>query len=507
MGNGDSRLEPGEFSRNSNAISNDSELDNMKSSIEASLKFHEYRMSIYKKILVFINSTKNKFHSSQSNFHETIELSTSEQEQLKEREQVKILFKFGVLKTESLHKHNDQMKIVSHPNFETIYETFIENLRKLIDNTTKIKSNFSESTVHSDKIRKDFEENIKTINKAAARILFYKYSIVYNNYLMHLYSIYSQAQYELFVSKVKTRKKQNEFIDIQRTINEKMNQLQIIPSSRNNIFTQLSNMSDKINKNFNLNGGSNSNYHQNLSNILSKLDDFHKQYIESNKLLEEFLNRINQILDDKIQKTIQKYSEMRNTTVINSNLINALNTLEKQINSTQITSQDKIEQLINDILPDAPLAVKDILREYLTLKAISTNASNFNNSLIDDQHQSNNQLLQQSRKSQSLQQSPQQSNNIATINHDNNSTTQQQSENTQEQNSNNSSRQQTQHTKTQQPNNQIRHNTKTKYQQSITTTNSTTTQERNKRNSNNKNPINHNNVILELPENNADKKN
>jgi len=101
---------------------------------------------------------------------------------------------------------------------------------------------------------------------------------------------------------------------------------------------------------------------------------------ESNRRTEEFFVFINRILDAKSQDIIEKYSDMSNSTVINKNIISALQALEAKINTNQLAKNSGNIEYFMSNLKLAPEEDR-MLRQYLQLYSLQNNATAFSEGL------------------------------------------------------------------------------------------------------------------------------
>lgn len=351
-------------------INSSTEVETMSTNIKNVLKFHTNLNKTYKEFKPFIGSFVHKI----SNGNVINGLVPQ-----KEKENVRILLNFlfdlGIFKTKV--KDNEHIVVVAHPNFGIIHDQFIENLTKLAA-ISPVQSSYSVNTVNEESIKKQFDNNMKTINGVMARIMFYKYCIVYNNYLMHIYAIYAQSQFEIFESNVIKNKKQQEFSLIQKALNE------TLTKTNTKYDVNLSNSLNSLNKKI-VKGGATTNTENkqimsNISNIQKALLANFEQFNNSNKNTAEFFNNVNEILDNKTRQIIAKYTELNINEVLNKNILNSLKTLETKILDNTITpSAENIEIMIGNLTTDEN--EKQLLRNYLQIISIQANANRLNNAL------------------------------------------------------------------------------------------------------------------------------
>lgn len=305
---------------------------------------------------------------------------------------VQQLFDLGVLKVKI--NDNTSFKVEVHPHFSKIHKQLITNINTLL--TTKpVDSEFSLNTVSDSNIRSQFQSNLNTINKVIARIMIYKYHIIFNNYIMHLYAIYAQSQIEVFEAQVVKKKKQSEFAALEKQLNSALSSAN--KSSEDvNIQTSLNALHGSLNASKAKFGGAAGKKHggkktrggsqdmlattQYIATVTSLLEEYKKMYIESNARSEEFFVFINRILDAKSQEIIDKYADMSTSTIINKNIISALKTLEDKINNNQIA---KNSGSIDYFMSNLNLSAEEdgMLRQYLQMYSLQNNAAAFSQGL------------------------------------------------------------------------------------------------------------------------------
>ena len=219
---------------------------------------------------------------------------------------------------------------------------------------------------------------MKTINGVMARIMFYKYCIVYNNYLMHIYAIYAQSQFEIFESNVIKNKKQQEFSLIQKALDDTL--IKTNTKYDVNLSNSLNSLNKKIVKGGATTNTENKQIMSNISNIQKALLSNFEEFNNSNKNTAEFFKNVNEILDNKTRQIVAKYTELNINEVLNINILNSLKTLENKILDNTITpSAENIEIMIGNLTTDDN--EKQLLRNYLQIISIQANANRLNNAL------------------------------------------------------------------------------------------------------------------------------
>ena len=371
------------FAPKKTIIDASTEVNEIKTNIKNVLDFHTKLYDVFKKLDEILNSFEHNI-SDQSSIHTKLYSRIYPDKKTipsKDTYHIEYLFNLGVLKTEI--KNNETLKCVKHKNFETIHSQFTKNLKQL-SSIDPITSTFSLDTVSDQTIKEHFNKNLKTLNNVMARIIFYKYCIVFNNYLNHIYAIYAYNQMEIFESNIKKQQKQKEFVIIQKALDE------MLQKTNTNYNIKLSNSLTALTKTIanstrsTSSGGANSkplstpqNAHiiGNIRNVDVLLKKCFNEFEVSNQKTAEFFDKINNIIKVKTEETISKYKD--NSQLLNNNIINSLTELEKKIQDNTITpSSSNIETLLSNITTDEEQKKK--LTEYLQIVSIRTNAQNLN---------------------------------------------------------------------------------------------------------------------------------
>ena len=359
---------------NGKIINSSTEVETMSTNIKKILEFHTNLNKTYKEFKPIIVSFIHKITDGN-----IINALVPQKENPSKRENVRILltflFNLGIFKTKV--KDNENVVIVDHPNFNIVHDKFIENLTKLAA-ISPVQSSYSVNTVNEESIKKQFENNMKTINGVMARIMFYKYCIVYNNYLMHIYAIYAKSQFEIFESNVIKNKKQQEFSLIQKALDDTL--IKTNTKYDVNLSNSLNSLNKKIVKGGATTNTENKQIMSNISNIQKALLSNFEEFNNSNKNTAEFFKNVNEILDNKTRQIVAKYTELNINEVLNINILNSLKTLENKILDNTITpSAENIEIMIGNLTTDDN--EKQLLRNYLQIISIQANANRLNNAL------------------------------------------------------------------------------------------------------------------------------
>ena len=297
-----------------------------------------------------------------------------------EKDILNSLFQLGVLKIKI--KDNQDFKIAIHPSFKKIHNQLVVNLKSLIDTSIPVQSEFSVNTVSDASIKAEYDSNLKTLNSIVARIMVFKYNIIMNNYIVHLYTIYAQAQLEVFEAELVKSKKQSEFTTLQKVFSDSLKQNRENKSNLN-IGENLNKLHTTMKNNYRATGGSynlsaTSEYVIRIQDLLAK---YRAMYEASNQQTQEFFDMINNLIDVKTNELITQYTNASSTTIINKNIINALLNLEAQIKNNELTyyPNSDIEELINKF--SLTQEQRQSLLRYLQILALQNNASNFSNQM------------------------------------------------------------------------------------------------------------------------------
>lgn len=290
------------------------------------------------------------------------------------------LFQLGVLKVKV--KDNTDFKIVIHPSFKKIHNQLIVNIKSLIDTSVPVQSEFSFNTVSDASIKAEYENNLKTLNNIVSRIMVFKYNIIMNNYIVHLYTIYAQAQLEVFEAELVKSKKQKEFTTLQKVFSDSLRQNQET-KSRLNIDENLNKLHNTMRSNYKALGGSynlnaTSEYIIRIQDLLAK---YKSMYDASNQQTQEFFDMINNLIDVKTNELIAQYTAASETTIINKNIINALLNLESQIKNSELTyyPNSDIQSLVDNF--SLTQEQRQSLLKYLQILTLQNNASNFSSQM------------------------------------------------------------------------------------------------------------------------------
>jgi hypothetical protein len=366
-----------------------SKVEEMRNNIQSVLDFHTKLNGVYKKVKATFSTLtiqigkesviekilKLTYTNANVNLKNTNVLKALDED----KAMIQLLFNLGIFKTHIVN--NETFKVIEHMNFNVVHTQFIKNLNILLK-INPVVAQFSANTVNENSIKKQFDNNLETMNNITARIMYYKYCIVFNNYLMHIYSIYAQSQFELFKASAKKNKKQDEFSLVQKELDI------ILKETTPKYSVSLSNSLNNLNQTTKVSGGSNtSGLSASKNNIVSsvqKVKDLLKknwdEFNQSNESTAKFFAIVNKVLDEKTKQVIMELETSKNTTIINDNINKALKALEKQINDNTITpTSENIESMISQLTNDDK--EKAEIRNHLKLVSIKANAVRLNTGL------------------------------------------------------------------------------------------------------------------------------
>tara|TARA_Y100000389_G_scaffold41693_1_gene36395 strand:- start:3560 stop:4825 length:1266 start_codon:yes stop_codon:yes gene_type:complete len=324
--------------------------------------------------------------------------------------QVKYLYDIGAIFFDT---STNRCYLRTYNGFDTIYSSFIDNLKYLetVDvNTIQLNDKID---VDVSSFHREIQHHIKLIT---TRIIYYSFSIAYNNFLMSVYVMYAKKQFSVIEKTFKKIQKENQL----RIVREKLNrQMKLVRAELNKMNTdstsqlnaRISELSAFFQKTqqdarkqtvLQQKGGSN------ISPALDALNQIHtkklKEYTQSNKTLETFLTMINSIIKQKTNRIIAKYLNTDfNTPIVPSDLRNNINDIISKIqsldnknaigldrqyqNAVQINNIIKSNNIAADENTKNELAKYDIIiKDLLDFKEIQTNTMALQNQLLNDQN-------------------------------------------------------------------------------------------------------------------------
>lgn len=384
------------FTSNNSNFTLPSNLTDFTNSIKKFITFHKNLQSVYTYYTENVLTTfTHKINNSVSILDALLQQQTAKNTNTKQasnskstdeskqnKDALKQLFNLGVFKTKI--KDNENLYIEVDTSFHKIHSQFISNLEKLAIQKP-IVSEYSVNTLDEQVIKKQFLKNIETINSVLTRILFYRYCTLLNNYIMHLYAIYAKSQMEVFTSKIIKKKKQEDFVVVQKLLQDAIDKTNV------NYNVKISNAIKSLNQKITKGGtipnvvATNSNntsksIPSNIANIKVLLESSFQSFVQSNNQTNEFFTSINNIIDKKIETIKTDYSNMDKTIILNTNITEALKKLESQIRESTLTpTSENLNAVVANITNVEE--EKETLKKYLQMIAIQSNADKLNTAL------------------------------------------------------------------------------------------------------------------------------
>jgi hypothetical protein len=334
--------------------------------------------------------------------------------------QIKYLYDTGAIYFD-VSKSN-QCTLKSYLGFDSIYTLFIDNLKFL--ETIELNGIQKDSTetvqVDVSSFQKEIQDHIKLIT---TRIIFYSFSIVYNNFLMSLYVMYAKKQFAVIDKTFRRIQRENQLRIVREKLNVQMKQVRGELSKMNSestmqLNTRISELTAFFQKkqhearksfvpgNVKHRGGSG------FPPMLDALNQVHakkfKEYKQSNKTLTTFLTMINSIIIQKTNKKVEKYLNTDfDTTIVSPELRDTINdiilkmrTIDNKnltrdnmrgMNGTEINNIIAKNNIVTDAYTKSELAKHDdLVKDLLDFKEIQTNTVAMQNQLLQD-----NRLLNQ----------------------------------------------------------------------------------------------------------------
>ena len=289
------------------------------------------------------------------------------------------LFRLGVLKIRIYNQSNTELYIQDNRVFGKIQDKLISNLKNLIDSASPLQTVYSLDTVDDKYVKKQYDNNVSALNDIIVRILLYKYNIILNNYIINLYTIYAQSQIEVFEAEILKAKKQSEFTTVQKLLKELLQNAKVNDSNLK-IDKHLSDIHNNIRK-VQVGGNSLDVQVRNVERISDLLNRYAALYEESVTKTTKFFELMSNMIDTKTSQIIEKYNKA-NATVYNSNIRNALSSLEKKVTTNKIRYLS--EQDFSDFINKSNLNDNDkqTLLQLLQIATLESNASQFGESLM-----------------------------------------------------------------------------------------------------------------------------
>lgn len=296
-------------------------------------------------------------------------------------EQVTNLFKLGILKIRIYNQSNTELHIKENKIFGKIQNKLIFNLKNLIDSASPLETIFSLDTVDDKYVKKQYDNNVETLNDVVVRMLLYKYNIILNNYIINLYTIYVQSQIEVFEAEILKAKKQSEFVTVQKLLKELLENAKVNDSTLK-IDKHLNDVHNNITK-VKQSGGNSLDFQvRNVERIGDLLNKYSALYEESVLKTTKFFELMGDMIDTRTTQIMDKYNGSSNTQVLNSNIKNALAALEKKVtvNKIRYLSDRDFSEFINK--SNLNQSDKEQLLQLLQVASLESNASGFGQSLL-----------------------------------------------------------------------------------------------------------------------------
>ena len=342
-----------------------------------------------------------------------IDMSKKDKQLATYQTQIKYLYDTGAIYFD-VSKSN-QCSLKSYIGFDSIYTLFIDNLKFL--ETIELNGIQVTEAVQVDvtSFQKEIQDNIKLIT---THIIYYSFSIVYNNFLMSLYVMYAKKQFAVIDKTFRRIQRENQLRIVREKLNVQMKQVRGELSKMNSestmqFNTRISELTaffqkkqHEARKSFvpgNVNhrvGGSG------FPPMLDALNQIHakkfKEYKQSNKTLTTFFTMINSIIIQKTNKKVEKYLNTDfDTTIVSPELRDTINDIilkmrtidtknltrdnMRGMNGTEINNIIAKNNIVTDAYTKSELAKHDdLVKDLLDFKEIQTNTVAMQNQLLQD---------------------------------------------------------------------------------------------------------------------------
>jgi hypothetical protein len=319
------------------------DISNMRNHLEFINRLHQGRLNTFK-------SVKSSNMSSQFDIKlPLLQQVLDKYEDENEKQNIIYLYNIGAFYQDKSNVTYKSLKY--NDKFEGVYTKFLLNL----SNLKAIKSitlGINHNVVDNEQLTKMHENTSQILNNFLSRIIFYSYAIIYNNYLMFIYTIYAQKQFTVMDSNFRKLKKQSEFRDIGLELKKKLVDIQ--DELRKNSVETSTQLEVKINAlNTSLdtlkqNASSHFQSGGNLGNVqvLIKLHDEKKiMYDKSNNIVKTYFDLINKIIQKNAQLVLQHYKDTKLTKVFNKNLQSALIDIKAKIENYKFDNFDNLGEI------------------------------------------------------------------------------------------------------------------------------------------------------------------
>lgn len=324
---------------------------------------------------------------------------------------IKYLYDIGAIFFDTNASH---CSLKTYAGFDSIYSSFIDNLKYLetVDVNSFQLHNKTNAEVSSFNL--DIQNHIKFIT---TRIIYYSFSIAYNNFLMSVYVMYAKKQFSVIDKKFRKIQHENQLRIVREKLNLQMKQVKDTlnkinsEDSSNQLNSRITELSAIFQKTENdamktialkQRGGSS------ITPTLDALNQLHsrkiKEYAQSNKTFQTFLTMINSIIKEKTNRMMTKYLNSDvNTSIVTPELKNNINDIVSKIqsldskNSMGIYERNVDAALIRNVIAKSNIVADEvtknelakhdaIIRDLLDFKEIHTNTSALQTQLLNDKY-------------------------------------------------------------------------------------------------------------------------
>ena len=250
-----------------------------------------------------------------------------------------------------------ELLLKTFPDFDTHYAYYINEL-SIYASKTQLELTSSKNIVNTPELTAIRNKTRAVINQYYSRIMFYGYSIIYNDYISTIYTMFAINQLRLLNAEFRKLKKQGELEIILKKLDEGLSSLTDDVESSNNAKLQLlrekvgeidtvrKEVSTRAQTDIAQTGGFTI-----LQDIVAIHDKKKRAYDVSNKYLENYFMLINSILRENSERLLEFYKKLVDDhKIINSNLWEILYNLSQSVRLSDVTETDeKMSQLFVDL--------------------------------------------------------------------------------------------------------------------------------------------------------------
>jgi|TARA_B110000971_G_C20014306_1_gene503140 hypothetical protein len=293
-------------------------------------------------------------------------------------------------------------------NFENVYRLFIENMSHLQN------INIGNPDMNTAGMGRDEDDQISRLrqgddvglNVVLVRILFYSYSIIFNQYLTYIYVMYSKKQFTVIDKTFRRLQREHNLRFIRNTLDMTSKKAQTVLSSSGKKSEEFTKSINDMGKSFNerlVNEKQSGGMPPSLVNLLKIHDAKADEYMQSNKTFTAFLTMVNSIIKDKTDKKLAAYNSQTSSSsddiltdkmksdiseVVNS--INNINNYDKGVFETNsyenvdinIANYVKEHSGASDAATAAQLTkFKAIITDLVEFRAVQANMSSMRTQL------------------------------------------------------------------------------------------------------------------------------